>query len=258
MDAKNDNVLSVINKIYSKTGFLDKYGGSLWATVILGIVFFIAISYYQIYNNIQPLKADWINQRCKPSVMPFAGLINPPDPKKMSAFEFTAQNFTGCIQSILADIIGIVLSPFYYLINSFTAILDVLQESVQAIRNILSRIRSAVTSVSQEVMEKILSVLIPIQYIVIKMKDIMNKTQGVMLTSIYMLMGTYQTLIASFGAIIQIVSTILISLATVMIILYFIPFGFGIPFAIPLLIIFAATRPVPGLDLVTHQCKIKI
>ena len=255
MDAKNDNVLSVINKIYSKTGFLDKYGGSLWATVILGIVFFIAISYYQIYNNIQPIKADWINQRCKPSVMPFAGLINPPDPKKMSAFEFTAQNFTGCIQSILADIIGIVLSPFYYLINSFTAILDVLQESVQAIRNILSRIRSAVTSVSQEVMEKILSILIPIQYIVIKMKDIMNKTQGVMLTSIYMLMGTYQTLIASFGAIIQIVSTILISLATIMIILYFIPFGFGLPFAIPLLIIFIMTL-VPGIMIYIIQVMV--
>ena len=55
MDAKNDNVLSVINKIYSKTGFLDKYGGSLWTAAILCIVFFIAISYYQIYNNIRTL-----------------------------------------------------------------------------------------------------------------------------------------------------------------------------------------------------------
>ena len=87
------------------------------------------------------------------------------------------------------------------------------------------------------------------------MKDIMNKTQGIMSTSIFMLMGIYQTLIASFGAIIQIVSTILISLATVMIILYFIPFGFGIPFAIPLLIIFIMTL-VPGIMIYIIQVMV--
>ncbi len=71
----NDNIYEIINKLYNKAGFLEKYGGSLWVAIILSIIFFLAISYYYVYNNIQPLKADWINQRCKPGVMPFAGII---------------------------------------------------------------------------------------------------------------------------------------------------------------------------------------
>jgi len=240
------NIFNVINKLYDKVGFLEKYGGSLWSTIIIIIIFFILISYYYIYNNIQPIKADWINQRCKPSVMPFAGLINPPDPKKMSAFDFTAQNFTSCTQTILSDIAGVFLSPFYYLVNSFTKILDGVNEDVQSIRKVLTSIRTAISSVSQEIMGKLLNVLIPIQFIVIKIKDIMNKTQGIMLSGIFMLMGIYQTLTASFGAIIQIISSILIVIASIMMILFFIPFGFGIPFAIPLLIIFIMVL-VPGI-----------
>jgi len=242
----NDNIFNVINKLYSKVGFLEKYGGSLWTATIIGLVFFIAISYYYIYNNLQPIKADWVNQRCKPNIMPFAGLINPPDPKKMSAFDFTAQNFTNCIQTILTDIIGIFLAPFYYLVNSFTTILNGLNESVQVIRNVLTSIRNAATSVTQDIMSKLLNILIPIQFIVIKVKDIMNKTQGIMTAGIFTLFGIYQTLAASFGAIIQIISSILISIAAIMIILFFIPFGFGLPFAIPLLVIFIMIL-VPGI-----------
>ena len=157
----NDNIFKVINKLYNKVGFLEKYGGSLWTTVIIIILFFILISYYHIYNNLQPIKADWINQRCKPSVMPFAGLINPPDPKKMSAFDFTAQNFTSCIQTILGDIVGVFLAPLYYLVNSFNKILDGLNEDIQAFRKVMSSIRTAATSVSQEIMGKVLNILIP-------------------------------------------------------------------------------------------------
>jgi hypothetical protein len=254
-DMNNNNIFSVINKLYNKVGFLEKYGGSLWMTVILILVFFIAISYYYIYNNLQPIKADWINQRCNPTVMPFAGLINPPDPKKMSAFDFTAQNFTGCIQNILSDIVGTFLAPFYYLVNSITKVLDGLNASLQAIRGVLTTIRDSVGKVSGEVMGKVLNIMIPLQQIVIKIKDTINKTQGVMLSAIYMLIGTYQTLAASFGAIIQIITTILMTLTTIMIILYFIPFGLGIPFAIPLLVIFIMIL-VPGIMVYIIQVMI--
>jgi hypothetical protein len=246
MNNINTNIFSVINKLYNKIGFLEKYGGSLWMTIIVILVFFVAISYYYIYNNLQPIKADWAKQRCNPTVMPFAGLINPPDPKKMSAFDFTAQNFTGCIQNILSDIAGTFLAPFYYLVNSITKVLDGLNASLQGIRGVLYTIRDSVGNVSDEIMGKVLNIMIPLQQIVIKIKDTINKTQGVMLAGIYMLIGTYQTLTASFGAIIQIITTILMSIASIMIILFFIPFGLGIPFAIPLLVIFIMVL-VPGI-----------
>jgi hypothetical protein len=255
MNMNDGSGYKVINDLYSKTGFMDKYGGSLWISIILVLLFFVIISYYQVFNNLQPIKADWINQRCNPMVIPFAGLINPPDPKKMSAFDFTSQNFTGCIQSILTDIIGVFLAPFRYLISSFTNTLNGLNGAVQEIRKLFNSIRNATSGVSRDVMEKVLSVLIPIQYMVIKVKDIISKTQGVVLAGIYTVMGVYQILIASFGSIIQIASSILISIASIMMVLYFLPFGLGIPFAIPLLITFIMTL-VPGIMVYIIQVMI--
>ena len=246
MNMKSNNIFEVINKLYNKAGFLEKYGGSLWATFIISLIFFLAISYYYVYNNLDPIKADWINQRCKPNVMPFAVIINPPDPNKMSAFEFTQNNFSSCIQSILADIIGIFLAPFYYLIDLLTKTFDLIKESIQAIREVLDSIRNAVMGVSAEVMGRILNFLIPLQHLLIKVRDMMSKTQGVMSAGVYTLLGTYDTLISAVKSIVQIISAILLSLAAIIIVLFVIPFGLGLPFAIPLLVIFILIL-VPGI-----------
>ena len=245
-NSNSNNISEIINKLYSKAGFLEKYGGSLWTTFIISLIFFIAISYYFVYNNIEPIKADWVNQRCKPNVMPFAGLINPPDPNTMSAFEFTQNNFTNCIQSILADIIGIFLAPFYYLIDLLTKVFDLIRESIQAIRKVIDSIRNAVMEVSSEVMGRILNFLIPLQHLLIKVRDMMSKTQGVMSATVYTLLGTYDTMISAVKSIVQIISSILLALAAIIIILFVIPFGFGLPFAIPLLVIFILIL-VPGI-----------
>ena len=251
----NDNIYEIINKLYNKAGFLEKYGGSLWTAIILSIIFFLAISYYYVYNNIQPLKADWINQRCKPGVMPFAGIINPPDPKEMSAFDFTSQNFTYCIQNILTDIIGVFMAPIYYLINSLTEVLNALNKAVQAIREMMNSMRNAFAKTSQEVMGRILNVLIPLQMILVKMRDMMNKTQGIMTGAIFTLLGTYDTLMASVGSIVKIITSILLSLAVLISILFMIPFGLGLPGAIPLLVIFLMIL-IPGIMVYIVQVMI--
>jgi len=35
----NENIFNIINKLYSKVGFLEKYGGSLWTAIIISLVF---------------------------------------------------------------------------------------------------------------------------------------------------------------------------------------------------------------------------
>ena len=155
----SDSIFKVINKIYNKAGFLEKYGGSLWLTLILILVFFVAISYYHVLNNIQPIKSDWLNQRCNPSVMPFAGIINKPDDQ--TAFEFTASNFNNCIYSILSDIINIFLAPLYYLVNVLTTLMNLIGESLQAVRQVFDSIRTAIGGVSAVIMSRVLSFLIP-------------------------------------------------------------------------------------------------
>jgi hypothetical protein len=232
----SDSILKVINKIYSKAGFLEKYGGSLWLTIILIIVFFVAISYYHVMNNIQPIKADWLNQRCNPSVIPFAGLINKPD--NQSAFDFTASNFNNCIYNILTDIINIFLAPLYYLVNLLTEVMNLIGEALQAVRQVFDSIRKAVGGVSADIMGRILNFLIPLQVILIKIRNMFHQAQGVMTAGMFTLFGVYETIIAAVTGIVQIVTGILLSLAAIIVVLFVIPFGLGLPFAIPLLALF--------------------
>ena len=240
------NISNVINKLYNKAGFLEKYGGSLWSAIIISVIVFLAVSYYQVLNNLQPLKADWINQRCKPNVMPFAGIINPPDSDEMSAFEFTSNNFTNCIQTILEDITGVFLAPFYYLVDVMDNTIKSIDNSVQSIRGLFDIMRESLLSVSSDVMGRLLNILTPLQIIMIKLKDTMNKTQGIMTASIFTLFGVYDTLRSAIGAIVEIIVVILIGLASTVAILFAIPFGFGLPVAIPLLVIFLMIL-IPGL-----------
>jgi len=250
---KVNNITSAINNIYDKGGFLDKYGGSLWLTIVIGIVFFLAISYYHIYNNLQPIKSDWLNQRCNPGVIPFAGLINRPD--DVGVYDFTAENFNYCIQTILQDIVGVFLAPIHYLVNSINIIVTDLSEAVQSIRKISDNVRNSVSGVSSEIMDRSMNIMIPLQKIVVKIKDLLSKSQGVMTTSIFTLVGTYDTLRSVIGSIVGIIVVLLISISVLVFELFLIPFGFGLPFAIPLLVMFILIA-VPGIMIYIIQVMI--
>ena len=76
MDNIYDTFSDYFHTIYKKTTYLDKYGGSAVITAIILFTFFIVFSYYFIESNIQPIRQNWVNERCKPSIMPFAGYIN--------------------------------------------------------------------------------------------------------------------------------------------------------------------------------------
>ena len=167
MDTIPNTFQTYIKKITSKISYLDKYGGSVIVASITMLIFFIILSYFNVMNKIKPIKADWVNQRCNPEVMPFAGLINPPPGE--SAFDFTASNFNFCIQSILSSIMGYFLQPIYYAISLITDLYKELMKSINAIRHAVAYIRIRIKSIVSDIMAKIFNILLPIQVILIKL-----------------------------------------------------------------------------------------
>ena len=247
-----ENFITDVNKIY-KTGFLEKYGGSLWLTIIFILVMLLGMCYFHILNNLQPIKKDWVNQRCKPSIIPFAGIINKPPNK--TAFEFTSENFAGCIHTILGDMIGTVLLPFHYAANMLLTAIKVISDAINAIRQLFNRMRNDLANVNTEIMHKALNILIPFTQIVIKIKDLLSKSQGVMTTSVFTLLGTYDTLRSVIGSIVGIVVVLLISISVLVYELFLIPFGFGLPIAIPLVVMFILIA-IPGIMVYIIQVMI--
>ena len=98
----DDPGLHKLKKMYEKLNYFDQYGGSVILFIIITILIILFASYCKIMANTQPIIDDWPNQRCKPSIIPFAGLITHPD--GVSASEYTHQNFTYCTQNILSSI----------------------------------------------------------------------------------------------------------------------------------------------------------
>jgi len=221
-----DNISKVINDFYIKKNYLDEFGGSVFMTILIFGVFFCLISYYHIMNNIDPIKADWVNKRCTPGVIPFAGLINPPK-DGTSAFDYTSENFTFCIQNILKEITGYAFVPINTFVNMFLEVFKEAKESISAMRNIFNSLRDKFKEMSQELFGKLLNIMIPIQNLLISIKDIISKGHGIFAASLYTAIGGYMTLKSAIGAVFELIVIILIALAALIIILWIIPVTWG-------------------------------
>lgn len=211
-----------IDNMYANLTYLDQYGGSVWMCVILIILLFLVVSYVTVLRNIEPIKNDWANQRCKPQIIPFAGIINkPPD---MSMIEFTGKNFTNCMQNILVGVTGEAVQPITYMTKAVTEVFQAIAATMQNIRIMISSIRSSVTKIAQEIMGRLANIMVPIQQILIAFKDSMNKVKGILTAGLYTSLGTYYALKAMLGAIVQFIVIILIVLAALIVSMWIIPF----------------------------------
>ena len=163
-------IYTKINKLYNEKTYLARYGLDVWFTIIICLIFFVVTSYYYVMNNIQPIVADWDNQKCSPIVIPFAGLIN--NSSGTTPMEFTEQNFTGCIQTILGNITGYAFAPVYYVMNVIMAAFQEMIEAVDAVRAEFDTLRDSVSGFSEQIMSKILNIVTPLIQLIIAAKAI--------------------------------------------------------------------------------------
>jgi len=234
-----DTIYKNINNLYDKAGYLDRYGTDLYITIVVIILFFIGISYYQVMSRVQPIRADWIKQRCNPSVIPFAGLIYKPEGK--TTLEATGDNFTQCSQTVLQNISGYALQPFTYLVSMINEVFLEMANSVNSARAKINNVRDTVENVGEDVMGRSLNIMSPIQQMLVASKSAFGKASGVGATTIYTLYGAFLALKALIGSIVQFIIVILVGLAAAIIILWILPFTWPIAAAgTAVFVVFAA------------------
>ena len=243
---ESDNGLNNIKKMYDKLTYFDKYGSSVIIFIIISIMVILICSYCYIMINIQPIKEDWSNQRCKPTVIPFAGLIN--KPKNMSINDFTVQNFNYCTQNILSSVTGTSVEPLTFIINMLNTVVESIKKQINGIRAIFDKVRTLFEDTVKEIMGRLMNIMIPLQKIIIGLKDMMGKIQGTMTASLFTVLGSYYSLKALMGAIAQFIIIILIAMAIMIAIFWIIPFTWGaalsltgifVGFSIPMALILA-------------------
>lgn len=197
----NNNILNVtekIEKIYKKITYFSKYGFDVWISIMIVLIFLILVSYFNIINHIQPIRKNWVTERCKPEVMPFAGIINPSNSKSTSGLEFTQKNFVDCQQNVLDEITGEILSPF----NNQLGLLGVIQminsTAINDVRGIISVIRDKIGEISKTAFAIIAMGTIPVQKTTTNISDMSSKTMGILSALLNVVFGTYDLIVTSF------------------------------------------------------------
>jgi len=219
----NMNITSnFINDTYDKLSYFDLYGNSVILFIFMTLFVFLVYSYCKIIQNKEEIANDWINQRCKPQNIAFAGQIT--HPEGVTAFDYTNQNFQYCIQNILTNIAGYALEPFQFMISALTDVFMEFSSAIQKIREVLNTIRNGVRQFSEDIMGRLLNIMTPIQTMFIALMDTFNKIQGVMTSGLYTMLGTYYTLQALMGAILEFIIKILIALVIIIVALWILPF----------------------------------
>ena len=223
---ENTHTYKQINNIYKKLTYYDKYGTDVIITFVIVLVFLFFISFYYVLNNVEPIKNDWINQRCRPEVMPFVGMINHPNDGR-SKFQFTADNFTDCSQSIIKEILGYITKPIEYGLNLMTNFFRMMLDALNNIRKMLAKMRVQMQNIVKTIFARTLNISIGIQEFFIYLREIFNKIQGIFISGFYVVLGTYYTLKSSVGALFEFIVMILFILLGLIIPLWIVPFTWG-------------------------------
>ena len=257
-----DTFSDYFHTIYKKTTYLDKYGGSTVITSLILLSFFIIFSYYYIESNIAPIRQNWVNERCKPSVMPFAGYINAP--KGTSQLDYTNENFIQCTTSILKQVVEVFTKPIYYASDLLSQFYAVLMETVNNVRLFMFVLREKLKKIFEYIIARLVNTMIPMQQMVIKLRDLLNKISGTMVAGLMTIYGAYITLKSFVGAFLQITILILIIMVAAIILLWILPFtwpaaaagtAFFVLISIPIILVVAAmveilnvhpSKKVPG------------
>lgn len=221
MDIKN-----IIKKHYDNLNYFDNYTSNLILFIAVTIVFALGVSYCILMINKQKIQDNWVDYRCNPLVMPFAGVINPPDDEE-SQKTYTSDNFNYCSQELVKSSLSVATLPVTYTTSVLTNMINILSEAINAIREMMNEIRNLLEKVTSEVMGRLGNVMIPAQTIIVKIKNFVSQIAGVLTASLYTVFGLYYTLQSLMGAIAEFITDILIGIAITVAILWAIPFTWG-------------------------------
>jgi hypothetical protein len=214
-----------INKLYDSLSYMDLYGSSVMLVAFVSLFVFIVCSYCTMMLNAEKLKSDWINQRCNPKVIPFAGLINKPEGE--TVLSYTRDNFTYCVQNVITSFADVSLNPINTLVNSLSSLFLGFVNSMNEMRNMMSRLRNNIAVIAKMIFDRILSVLAPLQVVFIAVSDSLRKIEGILTAGLYTALSAYYALQALMGSMVEMIIKILIIMLGLIVALWATPVTWG-------------------------------
>ena len=189
-------IIDNVNKIYQKSTYLEKYGGSLIFSIfaVLGVALYFV--YLHLKNNSEIIKKDWNKHRCSPLYIPFAGMIM--NPKNMSKLDFTTENFSGCFELLLKEIMQVVLAPLEAASILISASVSILMGVMNSFAEALANLRGVLLENTGGTADKQTELVSIITKFSVKIKSALAKGQGILITILYIFFSVYKIISSSF------------------------------------------------------------
>ena len=235
--------LAWLKYLYTNKTHDDFVHAIMWTTIII-FLYCCAGAYLKIRSNLNLVRTNWIQLRCNPAYIPFAGFIM--KPTGMTNDAYTEMNFEYCVQNELKAISSDFMEPLYYTQSVAMSTIHGIANALNDLRTLIKNIRDALSSIIADIMSRVLNIMQPVIGLLLSARDMMGKIQGLMTASLYMLYGTYDSIQSGLKSIYEIIVIILIAMAAAIVLLWIavaIATAFG-PFGIPALIAATATVTV--------------
>ena len=186
-----EQTIEIFETLYKPQSYVDMYFGSIALFVVFHLTLFCLAFFWYIQKIANEIKSNWSQERCKPQIIPFAGLIM--QPKDQSMLEFTEENFASCQQGTVQTIFQYLLEPFKAIMGTLMDLFQDLTLAIQALREAYDRLKDMVNQLIKRIMNSIMTILIPFKQMVIVFQDMIGKFNGVLVTTMYVLLAVLDT-----------------------------------------------------------------
>jgi hypothetical protein len=155
---------------------LWSFSNALFFIILIILIVFFAIFGISKVFDVKKIKADWPNQRCNPSIMPFAGFFG----------YNTKDNFEFCMGKIFSTHSMPMFGSISGIFSQFTGLLQMVFDAISSLRNIIASLGGGINVVFQEFTERISTFFFKLRVSAITIKTLIGRMYAILFSVMYM------------------------------------------------------------------------
>jgi len=190
----NISIDKKINIINDNASYYELFNNDIWLTIIIFIIVFFIASYFYIKSTLRSYKAEWDKNKCNPTLMPFASIINP-ELANGDGFGYTLNNFTDCLDMLNAELATDMTKPIDEIKNNLGDFFTTLNGVADTTYEYLVALFNLIRQFASIFLEKILNFVLHSQLVFITINDFFAKILSVFTVIYYtliLLLGAYK------------------------------------------------------------------
>lgn len=197
----------------------------IWPVIMITISFFGYIGYLLSSMERPVIMKNWNSTRCSVLVM-FAASYFKPDDDPRTPGEFSTDNFSFCMKTIVHDVMEVVMAPFMDVFSGQASTTNVMTELLNGIREIIKAIYDAFLSFIEPFLLKFMAVTNQFGVKVQQIRAAFRRVSAMALSTVFTGLTFIRGIQNAIDFVIKIVMIILIVLVVLIILLFFILFPF--------------------------------